>query len=156
LSGVQAFLCNWIEAAFTAAGADLGGKLGGEVGGALALPTGEVIAPATVIAGQVAGTALGGAAGHLAGQAVTNVLFSRANRDGTGGDEHARQRKRLSNGEIKKMQDAGIDPHDLKENNSNLDLFKEPNGDIYIHPKDGSGPGDPTGLNIYNLPKPPQ
>jgi len=156
LSGSDLFLCNWIEAAMTAAGADIGGTFGAGAGAVVALPTGELVAPLTVAGGAALGAAGGAAVGNLAGHALTNVLFSSANRDGASGDEQAPQRKRLSKGEIKKLQDAGIDPHDLKENNSRLDLFKDPNGDIYIHPKNGSGPGDPTGLNIYNLPKPPQ
>jgi hypothetical protein len=52
------------------------------------------------------------------------------------------------------MKEAKIDVHELKEHDAGLDLFKDPNGDIFIHPKSGAGPGDPTGLNIYNLPKP--
>jgi len=55
--------------------------------------------------------------------------------------------KRLSAGEIKQLQERGIDPHDLKPN-SKYDLFKDKNGDVFVKPKDGSGPGDPTGINI--------
>ncbi|HEY5753582.1 MAG TPA: polymorphic toxin type 33 domain-containing protein [Chthoniobacterales bacterium] len=36
--------------------------------------------------------------------------------------------KRLSKGEIKKLKQAGLDPHDLKPN-SKYDLFKDDNGD---------------------------
>ena len=62
----------------------------------------------------------------------------------------AAQMKKLSPGEIKKLQDAGEDIHALKgsKNASKLDLFKDSDGNIYVKPKDGSGPGDPTGLNI--------
>jgi|SRR5579864_1959753 len=61
--------------------------------------------------------------------------------------------KRLSKGEIKKLQDAGIDPHDLKpkKGGSRYDLFKDENGDISVMNKDGSGEAEPTGYNINNL-----
>lgn len=54
---------------------------------------------------------------------------------------------KLFNGEIKQLQKRGIDPHDLKPN-SKYDLFKGKNGNIFVKPKDGSGPGGPTGVNI--------
>jgi hypothetical protein len=68
-------------------------------------------------------------------------------------EQAAKQMKRLSSGEIKKLQQAGFDPHDLKPN-SKYDLFKDKNGNIFVKPKDGSGPGDLTDININNLPKP--
>ena len=55
--------------------------------------------------------------------------------------------KKLSPGEIKKLQERGIDPHDLKPN-SKYDFFKDKDGNIHVKPKDGSGPGDPTGINV--------
>ncbi len=61
----------------------------------------------------------------------------------------AKQLKRLSSGEIKKLKKAGVDPHDLKPN-SKYDLFKDAKGDIHVKPKGGCGPGDPTGININN------
>jgi len=56
----------------------------------------------------------------------------------------------LSKGEIKKLQDNGIDPHDLKPKigGSKYDLFKDEDGNVLVKPKDGSGPGDPTGINL--------
>ena len=44
----------------------------------------------------------------------------------------------------------------MKEFDGKADLFKDKNGNIFVHPKNGSGPGDPTNYNINNLPKPPQ
>lgn len=32
-----------------------------------------------------------------------------------------------------------------------LTQFKDKDGNIFVKPKDGSGPGDPTGLNIDHL-----
>lgn len=60
------------------------------------------------------------------------------------------QMKKLSEGEIKKLKAAGIDVHDLKPN-SKFDLFKDVKGNIVIKPKDGSGKGDPTGININKV-----
>jgi len=49
----------------------------------------------------------------------------------------------------------GHDIHELKggKNASKLDLFKDKTGDISVKPKNGSGPGDPTGLNINDYKK---
>jgi RHS repeat-associated protein len=64
------------------------------------------------------------------------------------------QDKRLSDWEIKQLQNAGIDPHDLKPQiqGSRYDLFKDGQGNIIVKPKDGSGPGEATGINIKDLP----
>ena len=58
--------------------------------------------------------------------------------------------KKLTPGEIKKLKGKGIDPEALKggKRTGRLDLFKDKNGNILVKPKDGSGPGDPTGINI--------
>jgi hypothetical protein len=61
--------------------------------------------------------------------------------------------KRLSKGEIKKLQESGIDPHELKprKHSSRYDLFKDREGNIYVMNKDGSGKPEITGINIDNL-----
>lgn len=38
-----------------------------------------------------------------------------------------------------------------KKNASESDLYKNKKGDIYVKPKSGKGPGDPTGLNINDF-----
>ena len=53
-------------------------------------------------------------------------------------------------GEIQKLIDGGVHPHDLKDN-SRQDLFKDGDGNISVKPKAGNGPGDPTGLNINDF-----
>jgi RHS repeat-associated protein len=60
--------------------------------------------------------------------------------------------KKISSGEIKKLEQAGHDIHELKgkKNSSKRDLFKDNNGNIEVRPKSGEGPGDPTGININN------
>jgi hypothetical protein len=61
--------------------------------------------------------------------------------------------KKLSESEIKILKKNGIDIHDLKGERhvGQWDLFKDTNGNIYIKPKNGTGPGDPTGLNINDF-----
>lgn len=45
--------------------------------------------------------------------------------------------------------------HDLKggKETGKSDLFKDKSGNVYVKPKGGAGPGEPTGLNINNFPK---
>ena len=63
------------------------------------------------------------------------------------------QMKRLSGGEIKKLENAGIDVHDLKGGKrvGRYDLFKDGEGNIYVKPKSGAGEGEFTGLNINDF-----
>ena len=58
--------------------------------------------------------------------------------------------KRLSDGEIKALEKGGEDIHQLKpkDGGSRYDLFKDSEGNIKVKLRDGSGPGDPTGLNL--------
>ena len=72
---------------------------------------------------------------------------------GTGSGGGTEQWKKLSNGEINKLKRAGHDVHELKGRGrvSRYDLYKDKKGDIYIKPKDGSGQGEWTGLNIYDF-----
>ena len=66
---------------------------------------------------------------------------------------NAKDCKMLTKGEIDKMKAGGEDPHDHKpkKNGSNFDLYKTPNGDIYVFRKGGIGAGTPTGMNINNF-----
>ena len=68
-------------------------------------------------------------------------------------DRNPSQDKKLKKSDIKKLQDNGIDPEELKGgvHTGQWDLFKDRKGNIYIKPKNGSGPGDPTGININDL-----
>ena len=68
-------------------------------------------------------------------------------------EKPASDRKPLSSGEIKKLKKAGHDPHELKggKNASKFDLYKDVKGNIFVHPKGGAGPGDPTNININDL-----
>lgn len=62
-----------------------------------------------------------------------------------------KQDKKLSPGEIKKLKKGNEDPEALKGHESRADLFKDRHGNIYVKPKNGAGPGDPTGININNF-----
>ena len=70
-----------------------------------------------------------------------------------GDSPQAQQYRRLSKGEIKKLQESGIDPHDLKprKHSSRYDLFKDTEGNIYVMNKDGSGKPEIIGVNIDSL-----
>ena len=39
----------------------------------------------------------------------------------------------------------------MKEEMRGLDLFKDEDGNVYIKPKDGAGPGEPTEINLKGL-----
>lgn len=134
----------------------LGGSIAGFFGGAgvgLACgPAAEVCSPVLALGGAVAGAITGVT---QAGKAVDHYYESRAENSSAGSsDDGVRpERQKLSSGEIKKLKKAGLDPEELKEFDGKADLFKDKSGDIFVHPKDGSGPGEPTGYNINNLPK---
>lgn len=66
------------------------------------------------------------------------------------GERNWKQDKQLSKGEVKKLQDKGVDVHELKGGKSTgkLDLYKDRNGRIYVKPKGGKGAGEDTGLNV--------
>lgn len=74
-------------------------------------------------------------------------------------DEQERDGKsdrRLSEGEIRKLQDAGYNIHDLKRDcpvgiPARCDLFKDRDGNIYVKPKNGQGTGEPIDININQI-----
>lgn len=66
-------------------------------------------------------------------------------------DRNMAQDKKLSPGQIKKLKDAGYDPHELKLG-AGEDLYTDADGNIYAKPQGGAGPGEPIGINIKNLP----
>jgi Bacterial toxin 33 len=63
------------------------------------------------------------------------------------------QDKELGKGEIKRLKEGDVDVHELKggKNASKQDLFKDREGNIYVKPKGGRGPGEPTGLNVNDF-----
>jgi hypothetical protein len=62
----------------------------------------------------------------------------------------------LSNGEIKKLEKAGLDVHELKGGKATgkLDIYKDAQGNLYLKAKGGAGEGFPLNLNINTLPSP--
>jgi RHS repeat-associated protein len=93
-----------------------------------------------------------GAAAAEGGEAAAAAESAEA--AGTAGEATAEsaQMKRLSKGEIDQLKEENVDPHDLKPN-SRYDLFKNKDGDIFVKPKRGNGPGEPTGINIKDFSK---
>ena len=73
------------------------------------------------------------------------------------GERNPAQDKKLTDQDIKDLEKAGYDIHDLKggKNASKYDLYKDTKGNIYVKPKRGRGPGDPKGINLKNLNKIP-
>lgn len=125
--------------------------VGGGIGGAgglgdvsISVPkvVGDMLAlgETVVIGGSTIGAVAGAGAGLTAHMAAN-------------GGGNSAQWKKLSNGEIRKLKQAGYDPHALKggKNASKYDLYKDANGNIYVKPKNGTGPGDWTGVNIHDL-----
>lgn len=71
--------------------------------------------------------------------------------DTSGGEVcQAKGDKMLSPGEVDKLKNGGVHPHDLKEN-ARQDLYKNKDGNIVVKPKGGNDPGEPTGLNINDF-----
>ena len=64
-----------------------------------------------------------------------------------------RQDKLLTKQEIERLKIGGVDIHEIKneENASKKDLYKDRDGNIYVKPKGGMSPGEPTNLNINDF-----
>jgi RHS repeat-associated protein len=79
-----------------------------------------------------------------------NNLWSSSSDDGTTVDKSGAQDKRLTSGEIKRLQQGGENIEEIKgaKGAGQRDLFKDKDGNIVVKPADGSGPGEYTGLNI--------
>jgi RHS repeat-associated protein len=67
---------------------------------------------------------------------------------GSGGGRNPAQDKELGDKEIKALEKAGHHPHELKPGGGPEDLYKDREGNIYVKPKGGAGPGEETGLNL--------
>ena len=86
------------------------------------------------------------------GVALSRGLHSRSSGVDNEGRNTAQDRK-LSEGDIKRLQKAGLDPEELKGGvrTGQKDLYKDGAGNLYVKPKGGSGPGDPLFININDL-----
>ena len=103
-------------------------------------------AAGAISAGAVAAGAAAVAAGAAVGSWLGNVLKS-----------DSAQQKPLTSGDIKRLKENDIDPHELKQSGSggrvsDKDLYKDREGNVYVKPKGGQGPGEPTNVNLKNLP----
>jgi RHS repeat-associated protein len=67
------------------------------------------------------------------------------------GERNPAQDNKLSPGQIKKLKEAGLDPHVLKEGGQGTDLYVDRDGNIYEKPIGGAGPGESTHINIKEL-----
>ena len=127
----------------------------------LTLPAAGTIARECLRNGLCAGTvgaATGVALGCVLNPSLCNSIVTEACADASDAIDDLlkpflNEDKKLTPGEIKKLKGKGIDPEALKGGKATgkLDLFKDKKGNIKIKPKDGSGPGEPTGININDL-----
>jgi Bacterial toxin 33 len=68
-----------------------------------------------------------------------------------------KQDQELSKGEINALDKAKHNAEQMKadivgkKNGSKYDLYKDKQGNIYVKPKGGQAPGEPTGYNINDL-----
>ncbi len=106
-----------------------------------------VCGPACAAVGGI----LGGIALYYAGEAAINIYNESANDSDNphpadpNPDRNPKSDKKLRDKEAGKLPEH---PHDLKGGDSTKDLFKDKKGNIFIKPKDGSGFGEPSGINI--------
>jgi Bacterial toxin 33 len=100
---------------------------------------------------------IGGFAENLRGAiegVVSHVFQSKKKKESSDGDgRNAANDKLISNDEIERLKEGGVDIHELKGKNnaSKRDLYKDAEGNIYVKPKGGRGPGEDTGLNINDF-----
>jgi RHS repeat-associated protein len=80
----------------------------------------------------------------------SNTMSSEDGKQQPDSDRNPADDQKLTPGEIDKLKGAGHDPEEIKGGKATgkLDLYKDKKGNIYIKPKGGSGPGEPTGINI--------
>lgn len=76
-------------------------------------------------------------------------------KDSNSSKRNPKQDKKLSDGEIKKLKDNGIEVHGEKTTGgkgaSRYDIYKDQKGNLYTKPKGGQGPGEPMGININDF-----
>jgi RHS repeat-associated protein len=66
----------------------------------------------------------------------------------SGSERNPAQDKKLTEREVKELEEAGHHPHEFKPGGSKEDLYRDREGNIYVKPKGGAGPGEPTGINL--------
>jgi RHS repeat-associated protein len=63
-------------------------------------------------------------------------------------ERNSKQDKKVTD---QQLEEAGINPHELKDLGSGSDIYKDREGNLYEKPKGGTGPGEPLGVNINDL-----
>lgn len=104
-------------------------------------------------AGAARSVTLGAGAITISLATNATVVGGSSSNAALGDDPAGKQDKLLSQGEIDLLKKNGIDIHEIKgaKGASTRDLYKTPGGDIVVKPKGGTGPGEPTGLNINDF-----
>ncbi|MDA1314581.1 MAG: polymorphic toxin type 33 domain-containing protein [Acidobacteria bacterium] len=123
-------------------------------GAALSLTGGGAVVGAPAV---VAGATAVGIGSSQVALGFGNLLAAAKNTEPTD-TEGSTQDKRLTKGDIEELKKAGVDPEKLKADTlgtnkgiSRFDLFKDKRGEIFVKPKSGDGPGEPTGQNIKKM-----
>jgi len=88
---------------------------------------------------------------------VPAVFFAKPPGGGGGNGERERnpaQDEKLSPAEIERLKDVGYDIHEEKgrKGASRRDLYKDREGNVYVKPKGGRGPGEPLNINLNDVP----
>ena len=107
--------------------------------------------------GGVPGAVVGGVIGFGVGAWATNEFWGWYHNEEVdiphpadpNPDRNPKSDKKLSDREAKKLPEH---PHDLKDGDATKDLFKDKKGNVFVKPKNGTGFGEPTGINVNNCP----
>jgi hypothetical protein len=78
------------------------------------------------------------------------ITFSKIGGVDSSEDRNWRDDRPLTRNDIDKLERSGYDVHELKgrTGGGRLDLFKDKNGNVYLKPKNGQGPGEDLGINL--------
>jgi RHS repeat-associated protein len=115
------------------------------------VPRVSVSAPAVLVIEYIAGMIFAGCGDSgTVGDCAKDSNTMSSEEQNSDSDRNPADDQKLTPGEIKKLGDAGHNPEEVKGGKATgkLDLFKDKKGNVYVKPKDGSGPGEPTGINI--------
>jgi RHS repeat-associated protein len=115
-------------------------------GGAAFLGKPVIEGAAEEVSSLISGEELGEAVGEGAKECPIAAVVREA-REAEKSGRNPAQDKRLTPGDIKKLKEAGYDPHLIKPSRGS-DLYKDREGNVYEKPIGGAGPGEPTGINL--------
>jgi RHS repeat-associated protein len=93
-----------------------------------------------------------GQVGSEVGSEIANGAESIWNTIKGGKEDNSAQEKKLTDREVKELEEAGYHPHELKPGGSSEDLYHDRDGNVNTKPRNTRGaPGEPTGINMNNL-----